>query len=108
MSLSLNALTAETGTLFVISSGNEGNVETVLAPGSADAALTVASVTKGDALSWFTSRGRPVGNRRVIRGKVVPLACGAPEAPSASNGSHDVGRQPRVGWRRRDIYRVFG
>lgn len=65
MSLSLNALSAETQTLFVISSGNEGADSSVLAPGSADAALTVGSVTKGDALSWFSSRGPRMGDRAV-------------------------------------------
>ncbi|HEY1180531.1 MAG TPA: S8 family serine peptidase, partial [Phytomonospora sp.] len=65
MSLSLNALSAETGTLFVISSGNEGADGSVQAPGSADAALTVGSVTKGDALSWFSSRGPRAGDRAV-------------------------------------------
>ncbi|GIG70069.1 S8 family serine peptidase [Phytomonospora endophytica] len=65
MSLALNALSAETQTLFVISSGNEGADGSVQAPGSADAALTVGSVTKGDALSWFSSRGPRMGDRAV-------------------------------------------
>ncbi len=50
--------TAKSGMLFVISAGNDGpDPETVGSPGTADAALTVGSVTKSGALSDFSSRG---------------------------------------------------
>ncbi|MGW6932095.1 S8 family serine peptidase [Lentzea sp. NPDC054927] len=62
MSLAVNNLTAQTGTLFVIAAGNSGAAGTVASPGSADAALTVGSVTKADALSSFSSRGPRVGD----------------------------------------------
>ncbi|MFC0626806.1 S8 family peptidase [Kribbella deserti] len=53
----VNDLTASTGALFVISAGNFGADFSVGSPGEADAALTVASVTKSDGLSAFSSRG---------------------------------------------------
>ena len=64
MSQALNTLTEQYGTLFVVSAGNDGRLgeETVGSPGTADAALTVASVDKSDALSDFSSRGPRVGD----------------------------------------------
>lgn len=57
LSLAVNKLTASTGALFVVAAGNDGAESTVSAPASADAALAVASVTKADRLSPFSSRG---------------------------------------------------
>ncbi|MDT7789995.1 MAG: hypothetical protein QOF58_8414, partial [Pseudonocardiales bacterium] len=65
MSLAVNALTAKYGTLFVVAAGNSGAPGTVGTPGAADAALTVGSVTKQDALSSFSSRGPRVGDYAV-------------------------------------------
>ncbi|MEZ0071115.1 S8 family serine peptidase [Planotetraspora sp. GP83] len=65
MSQSLNALTAKYGTLFVVAAGNSGGDRTVSSPGSADAALTVGSVTKDGQLSTFSSRGPRVGDDAV-------------------------------------------
>jgi len=63
MSQAVNALSAATGALFVIAAGNSGEAgaETVSAPGSADAALTVAAVDKSDAWATFSSQGPRVG-----------------------------------------------
>lgn len=60
----VNRLSAESDTLFVISAGNEGEAgeHTVGSPGSADAALTVGSVDKTDALAVDSSRGPRVGD----------------------------------------------
>ncbi|MEV0810135.1 S8 family serine peptidase [Micromonospora sp. NPDC050200] len=59
----VNTLTAQTGTLFVISAGNSGPDEfTVGTPGSADAALTVGAVDRNDNLASFSSRGPRVGD----------------------------------------------
>jgi subtilisin family serine protease len=59
----VNRLTAQNGTLFVISAGNEGpNDSTVGSPGSADRALTVGAVNKQDKLAHFSSRGPRVGD----------------------------------------------
>ena len=62
LSQAVNSLTARTGALFVVAAGNAGRNATVGTPGSADAALTVASVTKSDQLSTFSSRGPRVGD----------------------------------------------
>ncbi|MET7704698.1 S8 family serine peptidase [Micromonospora sp. NPDC005413] len=57
-SQAVNRLTATTGALFVIAAGNDGpGKNTVASPGTADAALTVAAVTKDDQLASFSSRG---------------------------------------------------
>ncbi len=62
MSQALNNLTAQHGTLFVVSAGNDGQFGRVSSPASADAALAVGSVTKQDATSDFSSRGPRVGD----------------------------------------------
>jgi subtilisin family serine protease len=60
LSTALNNLTASTGSLFVVAAGNTAGP--VGAPGAADAALTVASVGRTDALSGFSSRGPRIGD----------------------------------------------
>ncbi|MEE6262788.1 S8 family serine peptidase [Plantactinospora sonchi] len=62
MSLAVNDLTRAYGTLFVISSGNFGGDRMVSAPGTADEALTVGSVSRSDVLSPFSSRGPRLGD----------------------------------------------
>lgn len=64
MAEAVNELTASTGALFVIAAGNDGEYgeQTVGTPASADAALAVASVTKADTLSPFSSRGPRYGD----------------------------------------------
>jgi subtilisin family serine protease len=57
LSQALNTLAAQHGTLFVVAAGNKGEAQSVGTPGTADAALTVASVTKQNAMSAFSSRG---------------------------------------------------
>jgi subtilisin family serine protease len=58
----VNDLSQTTGALFVIAAGNSGCDQCVGSPGSADAALTVAAVTKKDQLADFSSRGPRVGD----------------------------------------------
>jgi subtilisin family serine protease len=60
----VNRLSAEHGTLFVISAGNsgQGGSGTIGSPGSATAALTVGAVDKQDALAAFSSRGPTAGD----------------------------------------------
>lgn len=53
----LNSLSAKYHTLFVVAAGNVGRAESVSSPAAADAALAVASVTKHNQLSYFSSRG---------------------------------------------------
>jgi subtilisin family serine protease len=62
LSQAVNALTEQYGTLFVVSAGNSGVHEPVSSPGAADAALTVASVSKQDRLGDFSSRGPRTGD----------------------------------------------
>jgi subtilisin family serine protease len=62
LSAAVNTLSRQYGTLFVIAAGNYGHDETVASPGAADDALTVASVSKQDVLSPFSSRGPRVGD----------------------------------------------
>ncbi|WP_433570289.1 S8 family serine peptidase [Streptomyces sp. CA-251247] len=56
MSQTVDALSAQYGTLFVIAAGNAGP-ETVSAPGAAASALTVAATDKQDQLASFSSTG---------------------------------------------------
>src|SRR5690606_18009336 len=63
LSQAVNRLSAETGALFVIAAGNDGpESSTVGSPGTADAALTVAAVTKTGQVAGFSSRGPRVGD----------------------------------------------
>ncbi|MEW2486384.1 S8 family serine peptidase [Streptomyces sp. NPDC048411] len=62
----VDRLSATTGTLFVISAGNDGPGETtVTSPGTADSALTVGAVDKSEVLAGFSSRGPRVGDRAI-------------------------------------------
>lgn len=63
MSLAVDALTASSGALFVVSAGNAGpNELTVGTPGTAASALTVGATDKSDKLAEFSSRGPRVGD----------------------------------------------
>ncbi|MFF1606552.1 S8 family serine peptidase [Amycolatopsis sp. NPDC058278] len=62
VSEAVNSLTHDYGTLFVVAAGNSGHDETVASPAAADAALAVASVSKKDVLSAFSSRGPRPGD----------------------------------------------
>ena len=58
----VNELTAETGALFVAAAGNDGNSIPVSSPASADGALAVGAVDRGDTIADFSSRGPRVGD----------------------------------------------
>ncbi|WP_431967944.1 S8 family peptidase [Actinacidiphila sp. bgisy160] len=63
LSQSLDELSRDTGTLFVVAAGNSGPGKgTVGSPGAADEALTVAAVDKQDRMADFSSRGPRVGD----------------------------------------------
>jgi subtilisin family serine protease len=63
LSLAVNELTAQHGTLFVIAAGNAGPGQfTVAAPGAATSALTVGAVDSNDKMADFSSRGPRVGD----------------------------------------------
>ncbi|TDE00589.1 S8 family peptidase [Jiangella asiatica] len=57
LSEAVEALTAQNGTLFVVSAGNGSCEECVTHPASAPSALTVGAVDKSDELAGFSSRG---------------------------------------------------
>ncbi|GII30124.1 S8 family peptidase [Planotetraspora mira] len=61
LSLAVDALTEQTGALFVIAAGNTGGA--VGSPGAAAGALTVGAVDGDDRLADFSSRGPLVGTR---------------------------------------------
>ncbi|WP_405870169.1 S8 family serine peptidase [Streptomyces zaomyceticus] len=61
MSQTVDALSAQYGTLFVIAAGNAGP-ESISAPGAAAAALTVAATDKQDQLASFSSTGPLAGS----------------------------------------------
>ncbi|MFF9570795.1 S8 family serine peptidase [Streptomyces sp. NPDC014685] len=62
LSLVLNDLSEETGTLFVVAAGNTGADYTVGSPGAAASALTVGAVDRDDKLAPFSSRGPRAGD----------------------------------------------
>lgn len=61
----VNRISAETGTLFVVAAGNDGQREKVSSPASADAALAVASVNKQDKYSSFSQPGPRITDNAV-------------------------------------------
>ncbi|WP_416980391.1 S8 family peptidase [Streptomyces sp. T028] len=66
LSETVDELSASTGSLFVIASGNSGpRAQTVGTPGIADSALTVGAVDKSDQLAPFSSRGPRLGDSAV-------------------------------------------
>nr|WP_281155391.1 S8 family serine peptidase [Streptomyces sp. HYC2] len=93
MEETVNRLSAETGTLFVIAAGNSGEAgeRTVASPGSADAALTVGAVDKADRLADFSSRGPRVGDSGVKPDLTAP---GVAITAAAASGSSFEGSYP--------------
>lgn len=65
LSLVLDGLSEETGTLFVVAAGNTGSDYSVGSPGAAASALTVGAVDRDDKLAPFSSRGPRVGDNGV-------------------------------------------
>ncbi|TDO54957.1 subtilase family protein [Kribbella sp. VKM Ac-2527] len=62
LSQAVNDITAQTGTLFVVSAGNEGQDQSIGTPGAAASALTVGAVDRNDQLAEFSSRGPRLGD----------------------------------------------
>ena len=65
LSQAVNDITAQTGTLFVVAAGNDGQDESVGTPGAAASALTVGAVDREDKLADFSSRGPRLGDAGV-------------------------------------------
>ena len=71
LSVALDALSGQTGTLFVVAAGNSGPVDgTVSSPGAAASALTVGAVDGSDVVADFSSRG-PLVNTRAAKPELV-------------------------------------
>ncbi|MFI6102512.1 S8 family serine peptidase [Lentzea sp. NPDC051213] len=88
LSLAVDRLSEQHGTLFVVSAGNEGEPGSVSSPAAAGAALAVGSVSKADRLSRFSSRGPRVGDFAVKPDLVAPgEGIGAARAAGTSLGS---------------------
>jgi subtilisin family serine protease len=87
LSLAVNRLSEQHGTLFVVAAGNEGETQSVRSPAAADAALAVGSVSKADGLSGFSSRGPRAGDFAVKPDVLAPgEAIGAARAAGTSMG----------------------
>ncbi|MFJ6195072.1 S8 family peptidase [Micromonospora sp. NPDC092111] len=69
-SLTLDELTRQHGTLFVVAAGNDGRVGLITAPAAASTALTVGAVDRSDTLAPWSSRG-PVVNIRAAKPELV-------------------------------------
>ncbi|WP_433272252.1 S8 family peptidase [Actinosynnema sp. CS-041913] len=65
LSRTVDRLTAETGTLFVVAAGNSYTFRKVSAPAAADEALAVANLTKQGVLAESSSRGPRFGDYAV-------------------------------------------
>jgi subtilisin family serine protease len=61
MSVAVDTLSAQYGTLFVVASGNAGP-QSIGTPAAAASALTVGAVDKQDQLAWFSSTGPLAGS----------------------------------------------
>ncbi len=81
----VNALSAESDTLFVIAAGNSGpTTGSVGTPGTADAALTVGAVDDADALADFSSVGPRLRDGAVKPEVTAPgVGIGAAAAPGS-------------------------
>ena len=97
LSLAVNNLTAQHGTLFVAAAGNAGTAQSVAAPAAADAALAVASLDKPGGVSAFSSRGPRAGDWALKpdiaapgRGIVAARALGTPNGDSDPVGDSYV------------------
>ncbi|MFD3457528.1 S8 family serine peptidase [Streptomyces sp. NPDC058691] len=65
MSMAVDSLSEETGTLFTIAAGNTGRSGSISSPGAANDALTVGAVDSSDALADFSSRGPRAGDAAI-------------------------------------------
>jgi subtilisin family serine protease len=85
LSLALDALTEQHGTLFVVAAGNSGpTARTVDTPGSADRALTVGAVDGSDTVADFSSRGPLVDSNEL---KPEVLAPGVDVVAARASGT---------------------
>ncbi|MCX4967729.1 S8 family serine peptidase [Streptomyces sp. NBC_00654] len=62
MAQAVNALSKDTGALFVIAAGNAGSPGSIGSPGAADSALTIGAVDSADRRAAFSSQGPRFGD----------------------------------------------
>ncbi|GAB3971035.1 S8 family serine peptidase [Plantactinospora veratri] len=98
MEQAVNTLTAQYGTLFVVSAGNRGPGEmTVESPSTADAALSVGAVGDDDLPPYFTARGPRVGDTALKPDLTAPgvsiTAAASSTAPSTPPGEFYVANE---------------
>ncbi|WP_053205721.1 S8 family serine peptidase [Jiangella muralis] len=85
LSQAVDALSEQTGALFVIAAGNAGRDFSVSTPGTANTALTVGAVDKQDALASFSSRGPRRGDYAIKPEITAPgVSIGAARATGTS------------------------
>ncbi|NYI77233.1 S8 family peptidase [Nocardioides panzhihuensis] len=85
MAQALDALSKETGALFVVAAGNSYAEGSLGSPGTADAALTVGAVDDGDVRADFSSYGPRVGDHAIKPDLTAP-GVGIVAARSAQSG----------------------
>ncbi|MET8996436.1 S8 family serine peptidase [Amycolatopsis sp. NPDC004169] len=91
LSVGLNALSEQTGTLFVVAAGNDGDqgAYTVGSPGTAEAALTVGAVGRDEKLASFSSRGPRLGDN-AVKPDITAPGVGIVAARAAGTAMGDV------------------
>ncbi|WP_103352271.1 S8 family serine peptidase [Amycolatopsis sp. CA-128772] len=91
LSLGLDALSEQTGTLFVVAAGNDGDqgAYTIGSPGTAEAALTVGAVGRDEKLASFSSRGPRLGDN-AVKPDITAPGVGIVAARAAGTAMGDV------------------
>ncbi|GAB3165258.1 S8 family serine peptidase [Amycolatopsis stemonae] len=91
LSVGLDALSEQTGTLFVVAAGNDGEqgAYTVGSPGTAAAALTVGAVGRDESLASFSSRGPRLGDN-AVKPDITAPGVGIVAARAAGTAMGDV------------------
>ncbi|SEF24458.1 Serine protease, subtilisin family [Amycolatopsis pretoriensis] len=91
LSVGLDALSEQTGTLFVVAAGNDGEqgAYTVGSPGTAEAALTVGAVGRDESLASFSSRGPRLGDN-AVKPDITAPGVGIVAARAAGTAMGDV------------------
>jgi subtilisin family serine protease len=80
----VDRITRESGVLFVVAAGNEGEPETIDSPGSADSALSVGAVDRDDHIASYSSRGPSAAG--AIKPDVTAPGTGIVAAQAGSTG----------------------
>lgn len=91
MAQAVDALSADSGPLFVIAAGNAYDPGAIASPGSADKALTVAAVDGKDERAPFSSQGPLIGTSGLkpdISAPGVDITAAASQAVPNANGMY--------------------